>query len=59
MTSLLTISHSIFRRMIKYWIFLKSTLNGPLENVQYGISRPLRSREIQKTEVANVLRDTL
>ena len=30
-----------------------------LKNVKYGISRPLGSREIQKTKVANVLRDTL
>ena len=30
-----------------------------VENVQYGISRPLGSREIQKTKVATVLLDTL
>ena len=55
----MTISHSIFHRKIKNWIFLKSTQNGLLKNVQYGISRPLGSREIQKTKVATVLRDTL
>ena len=57
--SILTISHSIFHRKIKNWIFLKSTRNGLLKNVQYGISRPLGSREIQKTKVAPVLLDTL
>ena len=55
----MTISNSIFHQIIKNWIFLKSTRNGLLKNVQYGISRPLGSREIQKTKVANVLRDTL
>ena len=40
-------------------IFPKSTRNGLLKNVQDGISRPLRSREIQKTKVEKVLVDTL
>ena len=44
---------------MKKWIFLKSTRNGLLKNVQYGISRHLGSQEIQKTKVANVLRDAL
>ena len=52
--SILTISHSIFHQIIKNLIFLKSTLKGLLKNVQYGLSRPLGSREIQKTKVANV-----
>ena len=30
-----------------------------MKNVQDGTSRPQGSREIQKTKVANVLRDTL
>ena len=57
--SILAISHSIFHQIIKNWTFLKSTRNGLLKNVQYGISRPLGSREIQKTKVAAVLWDTL
>ena len=36
-----------------------STQNGRMKNVQYGISRPLGSREIQETEVDTVMRDTL
>ena len=45
-----TIYHSIFNQLIKNWIFLKSTQNGRLKNVQYRISRPLGSREIQKNK---------
>ena len=30
-----------------------------MKNVQFGISRPLGSREIQNTKLATVLRDTL
>ena len=45
----MTISYSVFHRKIKNWIFQKSTQNGLLKNVQYGISRPLGSREIKKT----------
>ena len=43
------------------WIklFLKSTEKELLKNVQDGISRPLKSKEIQETKVAIVLRDTL
>ena len=37
--SILTTSYSIFHQIIKNWIFLKSTPNGLLKNVQYGISR--------------------
>ena len=55
----MTISYSTFNRKIKNWIFLKSTQNWLLKDVQYGISRPLGSREIQQTKVATVLRDTL
>ena len=40
-------------------IFLKSTCKGMLKNVQDGISRPLVSREIQKTKVETDLVDTL
>ena len=40
-------------------IFLKSTQNGLLKNVQYGISRPLESQEIQQTKAETVLVDTL
>ena len=39
--------------------FFKSTRKGQLNNVQDGISRPLGSREIQKTKVEIVLVDTL
>ena len=45
--------------MIKSRIFLKSARKGQLKNVQDGISRPLGGREIQKTKVETVLRDTL
>ena len=41
------------------WIFSNSTWKGQLKNVQDGISRPLGSREIQKTKVETVLWDTL
>ena len=44
---------------MKIWIFLKSTRNGLLKNVQYGTSKPLGSREIQKTKVGAVLVVTL
>ena len=37
--------------MIQKWIFLDSKWKGQLKNVQYGISRPLGSREIQKVKV--------
>ena len=59
--SILPICHSIFHLIIKNWIFLKSTQNGLLKIVQYGIYRPLGSREIkkQKLQVDTVLRDTL
>ena len=52
------ISWSKFHRMIKNWIFSKSTQNGLLKNVQDGISMPIGSREIQKTKVDTVLWDT-
>ena len=38
---------------------MKSTQKGLLKNVQDGISRPLGSREIQKTKVETVFWDTL
>ena len=41
------------------WTLFKSTQKVLFKNVQDGISRPLGSREIQKTKVSNVLRDTL
>ena len=41
------------------WIFSNSTWKGQLKNVQDGKSRPLGSRDIQKTKVETVLRDTL
>ena len=41
------------------WILLNSTWKGQLKNVQDGKSRPQGSREIQKTKVETVLRDTL
>ena len=41
------------------WTFSNSTWKGQLKNVQDEISRPLGSREIQKTKVETVLRDTL
>ena len=41
------------------WIVLKSTQKGLLENVKDGISRPIGSREIQKTKVETDLLDTL
>ena len=40
--------------MIRNWISLESTQIGQLKNVQDGISRPLGSREIQKTNVEPV-----
>ena len=45
--------------IIEILIFPKSKEKGLLKNVQDGISRPLKSREIQETKVATVLRDTL
>ena len=36
--------------LLKKGIFLKSTRKEQLKNVQDGISRPLGSREIQKTK---------
>ena len=48
-----------FHQKIKSRIFFKSARKGQLKNVQDGISRPLGSREIQKTKVETVLRDTL
>ena len=57
--SILEISHSRSHQIIKNGIFLKSTQKGLLKNVQDGISRPLRSREIKKTRVETVLWDTL
>ena len=56
---ILAISRSRFHQIIRNWIFLKFTQTGVLKNVQDGISRPLRSREIQKTKVGTVLVDTL
>ena len=41
------------------WTFSNSTWKGQLKNVQDEISRSLGSREIQKTKVETVLRDTL
>ena len=38
-------------------VFLESTQKGLLKNVQDGVSRPLGSREIQKTKVETVLVD--
>ena len=57
--SILPISRSKFHRIIKNWIFSKSTRNGLLKNVQDGISMPIGSREIQITKVDTVLWDTL
>ena len=48
-----------FHQIIQKWTFLNSTRKGQLKNVQDGISRPLGSREIQKTKVETVLWDTL
>ena len=45
--------------MITKWIFFESARKGLLKNVQDEISRPLESREIQKTKVERVLLDTL
>ena len=53
------ISPARFHQIIKNRIFLKSTRKGQLKNVQDEISRPLGSREIQKTKVETVLRDIL
>ena len=44
------ISQSKFHQIIKKRIFLKSTWKGQLKNVQDGISRTLRSQEIQKKQ---------
>ena len=55
----MTISHAIFHRKVKNWIFLKFIWNGLLKNVQYGISRLLRSGEVQQTKAETVLVDTL
>ena len=44
------ISPARFHQMIKSQTFSKSTRKGQLKNVQDGISRPLGSREIQKTK---------
>ena len=55
----LQISQFRFHQIIKKWIFSNSTWKGQLKNVQDGISRPLGSREIHKTKVETVLRDTL
>ena len=41
------------------WTFSNSTWKGQLKNVEDEISRPLGSREIQKTKVETVLWDTL
>ena len=57
--SILTISWSKFNQIKKSLTFLKSTWKGLLKNVQDEISRPLGSREIQKTKALPVLRDTL
>ena len=57
--SIFQISRSRLYQMIINWIFLKSTQKGLLKNVQDGISRPLGSREIQKTKVGTILWDTL
>ena len=55
----MAISWSIFDQIIIKYIFYESTWNGLLKNVKDGISRPLGSRENQKTKVCTVLRDTL
>ena len=52
------ISFYISPKNKKNRIFLESARNGLLNNVQYGISRPLGSREIQQTKVGAVLVDT-
>ena len=57
--SILAISWSKFHQIILKWISLESTQKGLLKNVKDGISRPLGSREIQKTKVCTVLPDTL
>ena len=57
--SILTISWSRFNQIIKSRISLKSTSKGLLKNIPDEISRPLGSREIQKTKALPVLRDTL
>ena len=57
--SILTISQSRFQQMIANFIVLKSTLKGLLNNVQNGPSRGFRGREINKTKVETILRDTL
>ena len=44
------ISRLLFQRIIKDWIFLKSTQSGLIKNTQDGISRSLGSREIKKKE---------
>ena len=56
---ILTISWSRFNQIIKSRISLKSTSKGLLKNIPDEISRPLGSREIQKTKALPVLRDTL
>ena len=55
----LAISWSKFLQIISKWIFLESTQKRLLKNAKNGISRPLGSREIQKTKVCTVLWDTL
>ena len=57
--SILPKTHSRLDQIIKNQIFLKFTWKGLLKNVQDGISRPLGSREIQKTKRSRELRDTL
>ena len=44
--------------MQRYAFLLNSTWKGQLKNVQDGISRPVGSRDIQKTKVESVLWDT-
>ena len=50
-------SQTVFQ--IQKWISLNSTWKGQLKIVQDEISRPLGSREIQKTKVETMLWDTL
>ena len=53
------ISWSRFHQIIQMWTVSNSTWKGQLKNVQDGKSRAPGSREIQKTKVETVLRDTL
>ena len=51
--SILVISWSRFYQIITKWIFLESKRKELLKIVQYGISRPLGSRENKKNKSVN------